>query len=54
MRSFLGLYKTLRMATPDVSRVLAPLEEVIAGKNFNDPIEWNVQLSNHIKEQRVT
>ena len=52
MRSFLGLYKTLQMATPGVSRVLAPLEEVVAGKNSNDPIEWTVQLSNRFKEAK--
>ena len=45
MRSFLGLYETLQMATPGVSRVLAPLEEAVVGKNSNDPLEWNEQIS---------
>ena len=38
LQSFLSLNKTLQMATPGVSRVLAPLEEV-AGRNSNDPLE---------------
>ena len=32
LQSFLGLYKTLQMATPGISRVLAPLKEAVAGK----------------------
>ena len=46
MRSFLGLYKTLQMATPGISCVLAPLEEEVAGKNSNDLISWTNSLTN--------
>ena len=45
MRSFLGLYKTLQMATPAVSRVLASLEESVAGKNSKDDFVWNRSIS---------
>ena len=33
LRSFICLYKTLHMATPAISRVLAPLEDAVAGKD---------------------
>merc|ERR1712112_224162 len=39
LRSFIGLYKTLQMAAPAVSRILAPLEQVVAGKESSDPVE---------------
>lgn len=45
MRSFLGLYKTLQMATLGVLRVLAPLEEAVTGKNSNNLLEWTHSLS---------
>ena len=33
LQSFIGLYKTLHMATPAISHVLAPLEDAVAGKD---------------------
>ena len=50
--SFLGLYKTIQMATPGVSRVLAPLEEAVAGKNSNKTIIWTYSLSQRFKEAK--
>ena len=38
LRSFIGLYKTIQMAAPAVSRILAPLEEAAAGKESGDPV----------------
>ena len=32
LQSFLGLYKTIQMATPGFSHVLAPLKEAVAGQ----------------------
>ena len=40
------------MATPGISRVLAPLEEAVAGKNTNDPVLWTNSLINHFKEAK--
>ena len=51
-RSFLGLYKTLQMATPGVSRVLHPLEEAVAGKNSNDPLVSTHSLLQRFKEAK--
>ena len=39
LRSFIGLYKTLHMATPATSWMLAPLEEEVAGRDSSAPIE---------------
>ena len=52
IRSFLGIYKILQMATPGVSRVLAPLKVAIAGKNSRDPIDWKVSLFQRFKEAK--
>ena len=40
MRGFLGLYKTLHMATPAISQVLVPLEEEVAGALPGDKFQW--------------
>ena len=50
MRSFLGLYKTLHIATPAMSRILAPLEESVAGKESKDPYIWTHSLTQRFKE----
>ena len=52
MRSFLGLFKTLQMATPAVSRVLAPLEEAVAGRDSKEDIDWNRSLSQRFREAK--
>ena len=40
MRSFIGLYKTLHMATPAMSRFITPLEDTVQGMQSNDPYNW--------------
>ena len=52
LRSYIGLYKTLQMATPGVSRVLAPLEEAVAGKESKDIIDWTHSLSQRFREAK--
>ena len=52
MRSFLGLFKTLQMATPAVSRVLAPLEEAVAGRDSKEEIVWDRSLSQRFREAK--
>ena len=39
LRSFLGLYKTLHMATLALSQVLAPLEDAVVGKDSSSLAE---------------
>ena len=50
MRSFLGLYKTLHITTPAMSRILAPLKESVAGKESKDPYIWTHSLTQRFKE----
>ena len=45
LMSFIGLYKTLHMATPATSRILSPLEEAVAGKDSNPFLDWNHSLT---------
>ena len=52
MRSFLGFYKMLQMVATAVSRVLAPLEEAVAGKVSSDPIVWSYSLSQRFREAK--
>ena len=52
MRSFLGLYKTIHMATPKLSHVLAPLEESVAGKDSKDPYMWTHSLTQQFREAK--
>ena len=41
------------MATPAISRVLAPLEEALAGKLSTQPIKWNHSLSMRFREAKA-
>ena len=52
LRSFIGLYKTIQMAAPAVSRILAPLEEAAAGKESGDPVVWDNSLVQKFKEAK--
>ena len=40
MRSWFGLFKTLHIATPDISNILSPFEKALAGKESKDDFEW--------------
>ena len=52
MRGFLGLYKTLHMATPTVSQVLAPLEDQVAGALPGDKFQWTHKASQSFREAK--
>ena len=51
MRGFLGLYKTLHMATPAISQVLAPLEDQVAGELPGDKFRWTHKVSHKPHER---
>ena len=36
MRSFIGLYKTLHIATPNMARFITPLEDTVQGLQSKD------------------
>ena len=52
MRSFIGLYKTLHMATPAMSRFITPLEDTIQGLQSSDPYVWNHSASQRFREAK--
>ena len=52
MRSFLGLYKTLHMATPAISQVLAPLEDQVAGALPGDKFKWTNKASQGFRQAK--
>ena len=53
LRSFIGLYKTLHMATPATSRILAPLEDAVAGKESAAYLDWNHALTQRFREAKA-
>ena len=52
MRGFLGLYKTLHMATPAISQVLAPLEDQVAGALPGNKFQWTHEASQSFREAK--
>ena len=52
MREFLDLYKTLHMATPAISEVLAPLEDQVAGALPGDKFQWTHKASQSFRESK--
>ena len=53
MRSFVGLYKTLRRASPNMAELMAPLEEAVADKDSKEPFPWNHELEMRFKEAKA-
>ena len=49
MRSWIGLYKTLHIATPRLAVILAPLEDAIKGMESKDPFQWTFLLEQAFK-----
>ena len=45
MRSWIGLYKTLLPASPNLTLLLDPFDKVIAGKQSNEPVQWDESLN---------
>ena len=52
MRSWLGLYKTLHIVTPNISTLLAPFETAVAGKESNEQFEWTHTLDQAFREAK--
>ena len=52
MRSWVGLFKTLHIATPDICSILAPFEAASAGKDTNDKIEWTHKLETEFRKAK--
>ena len=52
MRSFIGLYKTLHIATPAMSRFVTPLEDIVQGLQSSDPYTWTHAASQRFREAK--
>ena len=52
MRSWIGLYKTLHIAAPQLAITLAPFEDVVKGKDSTEPFEWNYKLELIFKQAK--
>ena len=52
MCSFLGLYKTLQIATPAMARILAPLKDSIKDKQSADNYIWDQAASLRFREAK--
>ena len=52
MRSWVGLFKTLHMVTPNISVLLAPFESATAGKDSNEAFIWSYDLEKTFREAK--
>ena len=52
MRSWIGLYKTLRRATPNIYSLLEPLEKAVAGAESKDDFIWTHDLEMSFREAK--
>ena len=52
MKSYLRLYKTLHMATPNISAILQPLKEAVASKTSLEPFIWTHSLKQIFREAK--
>ena len=53
MRSFIGLYKTLHMATPAMARFVTPLKNTVQGLQSQDKYEWNHAATQRFREAKT-
>ena len=53
MRSFIGLYKTLHIATPAMARFVTPLEDSVQGLQSKDKYEWSHAASQRFREAKT-
>ena len=52
MRSWVGLFKTLHMVTPQIATILSPFEAATAGKDSKEAFEWNYTLEKQFGEAK--
>ena len=53
MRSFIGAYKVLARVLPNCSRLMAPLDDIVAGRQSNETISWSDDLSTAFKDAQL-
>ena len=52
LRSFIGAYKVLSKVVPECSHYLAPLDDLTAGHQSQDKIQWDDQSLEHFKRAK--
>ena len=52
MRSWIGLYKTLRIATPHIASILDPLEQAVADRESSEDFTWTHELEMRFREAK--
>ena len=52
MRSWIGLYKTLHVATPHIATILDSFETEVAGKDSKEDFHWNHNLSQEFRKAK--
>ena len=52
MRSWVGLFKTLHIVTPNISSILSPFELATAGKESKEYFQWTHQLESQFREAK--
>ena len=53
MRSWVGLFKTLHIATPKITVILSPFEAATAGKESKDKFEWTFDLETKFRDAKM-
>ena len=53
MRSFFGAYKVLARVLPKCSRLMTPLDNVVARRQSNEVISWSDDLRSAFKEAQL-
>ena len=52
LRSWLGLYKTLMPASPNLTLILDPFDKVVADKDSKDIVDWDESLKMHFTKAK--
>ena len=50
MRSWVGLFKTLHIVTPNITEMLEPFEGATAGKDSKETFQWTQELQQRFRE----
>ena len=53
MRSSIGAYKVLARVLPNCSKFMAPLDDIVAGRQSNETISWSDDLSTAFKDAQL-
>jgi len=52
MRSWIGLYKTLLIATPNLATIMDPFDQETASKDSKDKVQWTTDLATAFRDAK--